>query len=170
MPGFDNNFTNPNLMDNNYTTMQVNQLVRQKNSIDNMLNALLGNNNNQPNNQAPVQNFINTNNTNGSDIDVRFLNEGEDFKNIIVAKRTIFIDEPNCQICIKELDGKISKTYKIIVPKDEKDLKIEELESKLKALEERINGVRYNESTTTSKECGPAITILDKSTKSASQG
>lgn len=46
MPGFDNNFTNPNLMDNNYTTMQINQLVRQKNSIDNMLNALLGNNNN----------------------------------------------------------------------------------------------------------------------------
>ena len=54
-------------------------------------------------------------------------------------KKTVFIDEYNNKIMIKELDGTISKSYDIIVPKDEKDLKIEELENKVKELEEKIN-------------------------------
>ena len=122
------NFNNPNLM---------NQLYRQKENIDNMINQysqMYGGNNAQP----PVQNIINTTG-NTSDTDVRFLNPNEDVSNIIVTKRTLFINEGGAKISIKETDGTISKSYDIIIPKDEKDLKIEELENKIKELEEKVN-------------------------------
>ena len=114
-----------------YGANMMNQLYRQKENIENMIAQYA------QNQQPPVQNIINT--SNSSDTDVRFLKSGEDIANIIVTKKTVFIDENNKKISIKELDGTISKSYDIIVPKDEKDLKIEELENKIKALEERVN-------------------------------
>ena len=87
--------------------------------------------------QPPVQNIINT--SNSTDIDVKFLKNDEDISNIIITKRTLFIDEKNSKIALKELDGEISKSYDIIIPKDPKDIKIEELEAKIKGLEEKIN-------------------------------
>lgn len=116
----------------NANTNMINQLYRQRDNIENMI-AQYG----QPQ-QPPVQNIINTTNS-ATEIDVRFLNANEDISNIIISKRTLFIDEPHNKISIKELDGSLSKTYDIIVPKDEKDLKIEELENKLRELEEKIN-------------------------------
>ena len=63
---------------------------------------------------------------------------------ILVSKKTFFIDEKNGKINLKEIDGTISKHYDIIIPKDEKDLKIEELENKLKELEAKVN-VQHSE-------------------------
>lgn len=116
---------------NNYNGM-INQLYRQKENIDNMINQY-----STMQQQPPVQNIINT--SNSTDIDVKFLKNDEDISNIIITKRTLFIDEKNSKIALKELDGEISKSYDIIIPKDPKDIKIEELEAKIKGLEEKIN-------------------------------
>ena len=144
----------------NYNGM-MNQLYRQKENIDNMINQYA-------NTQAtpPVQNIINT--SNSSDIDVRFLNPNEDITNIIISKRTLFIDENNAKISLKETNGNISKEYEIIVPKDPKDLKIEELEEKIKGLEEKING-QYAKSSITSTNVETTDASTNKSIKSTTK-
>lgn len=82
--------------------------------------------------QQPIQNIINTN---GSQVEfeTRILNENERPSEILVSRRTAFIDLKNGVLSIKELNGDI-KEYKIELPKDEKDLKIEELERRLNEL------------------------------------
>ena len=75
---------------NNYNGM-INQLYRQKENIDNMINQY-----STMQQQPPVQNIINT--SNSTDIDVKFLKNDEDISNIIIAKRTLFIDEKNSKI------------------------------------------------------------------------
>lgn len=104
----------------------INQLMRQKDSIDNLLNQY---------SQPPVQNIINT----GTDFEARILKEGEEVENILISKRTMFLDEANKKVSIKEIDGTISKEYEIVIPLDEKDKKILELEKKIKELEDNSN-------------------------------
>lgn len=127
----------------------INQLYRQKDNIENMIAQYAQ--------QPPVQNIINA--SGNTEYDVKFLNQNEDIANIIISKKTIFIDEKNSKISIKEIDGSISKVYNIIVPKDEKDLKIEELENKLKELEERVNvqSTKSNVSSNDVKSTSPSI-------------
>ena len=124
-------------MYNNYNNQLMNQLYRQRENIITQYS--------QPQPQAPVQNIINTTPSNNQvEIEGKILKPKEDVSNILVNNRTIFIDESNAKVYIKEVDGTLSKTYDIIIPKDEKDLKIEELEKKLKELEEKVN-VKYAE-------------------------
>ena len=141
-------------------TNMMNQLYRQKDNIENMI-AQYANMSSQP----PVQNIINTSNS-SSDTDVRFLKPEDDISNIIITKRTLFIDEPKNKISIKELDGSISKSYDIIVPKDEKDLKIEELEQKIIELEGKIN-VQSTNTNVANGDVKSTATSTTKSTKSA---
>ena len=108
----------------------LNQLFRQKDNIENLISQY-----SQP--QAPVQNIINT--SNSTDFEARILKENEQIENILINKRTMFLDETNKKLTIKELDGTISKEYKIVIPLDEKDKKILELENKLKEMEDKIN-------------------------------
>lgn len=143
------NYSNPGLM---------NQLYRQKENIENMINQYT-----QNFAQPPVQNIINT--SNNSEIDVRFLQTNEDLSNIIISKKTLFIDENNKKISLKELDGTISKTYDIIIPKDEKDIKIETLENKIKELEEKINA-EPTKCVVASNDVKPTTTSTSKSIKS----
>jgi len=147
---------------NNYNSAGLmNQLYRQKDNIENMIAQY---SQGFMNPQAPVQNIINT--SSSSDIDIRFLTKDDDISNIIVTKKTLFIDEPKAKISIKEIDGSISKSYDIIIPKDEKDLKIEELEKKLQELEGKIN-VQSTESNVASHDIKATSTSVAKSTKSA---
>jgi hypothetical protein len=118
----------------------INQLERQKDNIDNLLYQY-----SQP---TPVQNIINT----GSDFEARFINENEDISNIPIMKKTLFIDEYNKKISIKELDGSISKEYEIVVPLDEKDKKILELETKLKEMEMKYESTKPIKSNDECKE------------------
>lgn len=106
----------------------INQLMRQKESIDNMIQQY-----SQP--QAPVQNIINT--SAGSDFEARILKDGEIPENVFIHRRTMFLDRNNKKVFIKEVDGSISESYDIIVPLDEKDKKIMELEKKLKEASNR---------------------------------
>lgn len=144
----------------NYNNIaMMNQLYRQKENIENMINQY-----SQNVAQPPVQNIINTTGT-ASEIDVKFLKNNEDISNVIISKKTLFIDENNAKISIKETDGTISKVYDIIIPKDEKDLKIEELEKKLRELEERVND-KSTKSTIASNDVKPTTTSVIKPVKS----
>lgn len=129
---------------NGLNNFGINKMTQLKNQMENLFQeyqntiALT-----QPQQQAPVQNIINTSNNNDTlDFEARFLQD-EDVSNVIVQRKTLFVDENNKKIFIKEKDGNISKTYEIVVPKDKKDLKIEELENKLKEMEITINELRY---------------------------
>jgi len=135
---------------NNY----INQLYRQKDNIENMIA--------QYTQTPPVQNIINTTN----DTEVRFLKQDEDINNIIVTKKTLFIDENNLKITIKDIDGTIVKNYDIIIPKDEKDLKIEELENKIKELEGKAND-EHTKPAITSNDVKSTTTSVVKPAKSA---
>ena len=106
----------------------VNQLMRQKDNIDNLLSQY---------SQPPIQNVINAS---GVDIEAKILTGGENPANILINRRTLFVDEANHQVVVKELDGTFSKTYEIVVPKDAKDLRIEELEKEVMRLKEGNNG------------------------------
>ena len=106
----------------------LNQLMRQKDNINDLISQYT-----QP--QAPVQNIINT----GSDFEARILKKDEQVDNILVNKRTMFLDEYNKKLYIKELDGTISKEYEVVIPLDEKDKKIIALENKLREMGVKID-------------------------------
>lgn len=116
----------------------INQLMRQKENIENMITQY-----SQP--PAPVQTIINTG-SNNFEFEARILKDDEDISNIAIMRKTLFVDEKNKKILIKEVDGSISKEYEIIVPLDEKDKKILELENRLKEMEEKVND-KYAKST-----------------------
>ncbi len=148
-------------MSYNYNGL-MNQLYRQKDNIENMIAQYSQGMMNQ---QAPVQNIINTTSS-SNDVEIKTIGKDDDISNIIVTKRTLFIDEFKNKISLKELDGTISKSYDIIVPKDEKDLKIEELENKLKELEGKIN-VQSTNTDVTGDDVKTTTTGAIKSTKPA---
>lgn len=68
---------------------------------------------------------------------------------ILVQNKTAFIDLKNGKLSIKELDGEL-KEYELVLPKDEKDIRIEELETKMKKLEESYNALLTNTAVTNS--------------------
>ena len=123
-----------------YSNPMTNQLLRQKEQIENLIQQY-----NQP---TPIQNFINTA---GLDFEAKILSNGEDVSNIMINRRTLFVDEKNHKVVVKEMDGTISKEYEIVVPLDEKDKKILELENKLKEMELKVN--ERTGSTRTDDEC-----------------
>ena len=67
------------------------------------------------------------------------MKDDEDVENTFINKRTMFLDKKNKRIVIKEIDGSISEEYEVVLPLDEKDKKIIELEKRLKEMEEKIN-------------------------------
>ena len=108
----------------------INQLYRQKDNIENLISQYT-----QP--QAPVQNIINTGGT--TEFEAKILGDDEQAENVLVNKRTMFLDKKNKKLVIKEVDGKISEEYEIVIPLDEKDKKILALEDKIREMEEIIN-------------------------------
>ena len=110
----------------------LNQLFRQKDNIENLISQY---------SQPPVQNIINT--SNSTDFEARILKENEQIENILINKRTMFLDETNKKLTIKELDGTISKEYEIVIPLDEKDQKILDLENRLKEMEEKYEHSKH---------------------------
>lgn len=84
--------------------------------------------------QQPIQNIINTNNSQNIEFEARYLKKDEEVENIIVQRKTAFISPENRFLKVKEIDGTIT-TYELIPPLDEKDKKILELENKIKEME-----------------------------------
>lgn len=113
---------------NNQTMM--NQLLRQKDNIENMIQQY-----SQP--QPPVQNIINTNP--GVEFEARILTDDEIIDNIFINRKTMFLDKKNAKVVIKDIDGKVLEQYELIIPLDEKDKKILDLETRLKEMEAKFN-------------------------------
>ena len=120
----------------NNSNYMLDRLIRQKDEIENLIRSYQ--NNGQ---QTPVNNFINTNQTQNTPKDLvewRVLNENEEVDNLYVSNKTFFINDNKA--ILKGVDGSLTKWDVIkTYPKDKKDEKILELENKIKELEEKIN-------------------------------
>ena len=101
---------------------QIEDLQRMKAAYQNMPQTM------------PINNIINTQNQ--PVFEAKFTNENP--SDIFVQTKTAFIDLKNGILTIKEPDGEM-KQYGVILPKDEKDLKIESLERKIQEMEVRLN-------------------------------
>lgn len=106
----------------------VERLNRQIEDLTNLRNSIT---------QPQVQNIINTNPQ--IEFEAKILTENQNVSDIIVQNRTVFIDEFNKKVFIKETDGTISKQYGLIIPKTAEQLKIEELENNNRFLQNRLN-------------------------------
>ena len=82
--------------------------------------------------QQPIQNIINANGSQ-MEFEARILNENENPNEILVQRKTMFFEPKKGKLYIKELNGDI-KEYDVVLPLDEKDLKIQELERRLDEL------------------------------------
>lgn len=97
----------------------------------------------------PINNIINTPISSAPIFEAKFTTE--DPSNILVQNKTAFIDLKNGKLTIKDVDGEL-KEYFIILPKDEKDLKIENLENKIKSMEVKLNEYSKSNSTIVSEQ------------------
>lgn len=82
-----------------------------------------------------------------SEIPARWANSYEEVKGTIVYTATIFMDKNNAKFYIKDETGSI-KTYEFneLIELDEKDIKIQQLENKIKELEGGVaNGKSIDE-------------------------
>lgn len=145
----------------NNSNFMVDRLMRQKEEIDNLIR-----NYQNPGQQTPVNNFINTNQTQNATKDFvewRILNENEEVDNLYVSNKTFFIND-NMAI-LKGVDGSLEKwEVKKIYPKDKKDEKILELENKIKELEEKINEPK--QSIISTRECDKSYGNDDRNVES----
>lgn len=86
----------------------------------------------------PTQNIFNVGNNTPQDyFEARYCDENTKPDEILVQRETAFIDLKKGQLTIKQVNGDI-KSYEIILPKTEEQLRIEELEKKNKELEAQL--------------------------------
>lgn len=103
-----------------------------------MFNNPLFNGFREPNQQQPIQNIF-TNQLPQNDLFMaRFLRNGEVAENQFITSKTAFIDLANRQLKIRDLTGETT-TYGLILPLDEKDIKINNLENEIQKLKEMIS-------------------------------
>lgn len=107
---------------------QIEDLQRIKASYQNMIPP------------QPVNNFINTQPTKPL-FEARFTNENP--ADVLVQNKTAFINLKDNKLSIKEIDGEI-KEYQIIPPKDEKDIRIQQLENEINILKENYINLQVN--------------------------
>lgn len=89
--------------------------------------------------QQPItQNFQLANNFPNDYFMAKFLKNGEVAENQLVTTKTAFIDLTNKQLKIRDTSGETT-TYGLILPLDEKDMKISSLEQEIIKLKEMIN-------------------------------
>jgi hypothetical protein len=100
---------------------------------------------NQP---TPINNIINTQNQ--PIFEAKFTTENP--SDVYVPNKTAFINLKNGVLTIKEPDGEM-KEYGLILPKDEKDIRIEQLERKIQEMEVKLNEpTEYNKPITSEQQ------------------
>ena len=150
-----------------YQNINLERLNRYKDEIENMIRSYQ----NQPNQQNPINNFINTNQTSSKDlIEWRILNENEEVDNLYVQNKTLFIND-NLMV-LKGVDGSLEKwEIKKIYPIDKKDEKINELTLKIEELERRLNNEHKQSNITVREfEQSNTTTNVDIESKSKTNG
>lgn len=116
-------------------------------------------NQNQPQTTPITQNFQLTPNQNNG---IKYANDIEDVRKELVFVDTLFVNKEYTQMWLKNASGEV-KTYKLeeMVYKDEKDIKIAELEAKIDMLvkekaneqyvDKNVNGATSSKKSTNSK-------------------
>ena len=114
----------------------IDRLSRQKEEIENLIKSYQN-----LNNQTPVNNYINTNQSqipSKDFVEWRILNETEEVDNLYVQNKTLFINDN--MMVLKGVDGSLEKwEIKKIYPIDKKDEKINQLEEEIRKLKEVLN-------------------------------
>lgn len=100
-------------------------------------------NNFRENQQQPIQNIINTQMPLNNLFMAQFLKENEKVEEMFVNHKTAFIDLFKKELKIKDIDGVIT-SYGLILPKDDKDRRIEELEKQIQELKGLIVNEQSN--------------------------
>lgn len=124
-------------------TYGVNPMDRIDNQIRELENLKKGYQN-MP--QQPTQNIFNVGNSPQTDFEAVILNENQNPNEILVKHKTMFFEPKKGKLSIKEINGDIT-SYDVIMPKDEKDIKIEELERKIKEYEYELSTINSDGST-----------------------
>ncbi len=106
--------------------------------IDNQMRELENLKKNYQNSQTqPTQNIFNVGNTPQIDFEARILNENEKPDEILIQRKTMFFDDKNGKLYIKELNGNIT-SFDVVLPKSELEIENDSLKAKIKELEEEI--------------------------------
>ena len=134
-------------------TFMLDRLARQREELENMIR-------NYQNQQPPVNNFINTNQTPHQDlIEWHILKENEEVDNLYVNNKTLFVGDS--MMVLKGVDGSLEKwEIKKVYPVDKKDEKINALEEEIKKLKEMINN-EHTESISTTSDSNKSNTNVD---------
>ena len=92
----------------------------------------------EPNATQPIQNIINTQMPQNDLFMAKYLRNGEVAENQFITTKTAFIDLAHKQLKIRDPQGETT-TYGLILPMDEKDMRINSLEEEIRQLKERLN-------------------------------
>lgn len=122
---------NPNIMQQNINDKIDNEIAK--------LQQMKNHNSNQP---AINQTFQLAPNSNG----IKFVNDIEDVQKEFAINETPFINKDYSTLWIKNAKGEI-RIFELteIIPKDEKDILIEKLQSQINSLSNQIKEMNYNE-------------------------
>lgn len=96
--------------------------------------------------QQPTQNIFNVGNGSQIDFEAVILNENQNPNEILVKHKTMFFEPKKGKLSIKEINGDIT-SYDVVMPKTPEQLKIEELERKIKDYEYELSTINGNGST-----------------------
>ena len=96
--------------------------------------------------QQPTQNIFNVGNTPQTDFEAVILNENQSPNEILVKRKTMFFEPKKGKLSIKEINGDIT-SYDVVMPKTPEQLKIEELERKIRDYEHELSAINGDGST-----------------------
>lgn len=111
--------------------------------------------------QQPTQNIFNVGNAPQTDFEAVILNENQNPNEILVKRKTMFFEPKKGKLSIKEVNGDII-SYDVVMPKTSEQLKIEELERKIKDYEYELSTINGNGST--NEKNGKSIEINEPET------
>lgn len=131
-------YNNPYMINQNYNQQSMNE------RIDNQIAQLQQMKEQMKHNTQPAinQTFQLAPNSNG----IKFVNNIDDVQKEFAISETPFINKDYSTLWIKNAKGEI-KTFELneVIPKDEKDILIEKLQSQIDNLSNQIKEMNYNE-------------------------
>ena len=156
-----NNFYNPYMIQGNY----LNELQNMRDNLDKKIQQVQQQNFQQPSIQQPSinQTFQLSSNVNEK---VKYVNSIEDVEKDIVLTDTYFFNNNMSNLWIKNSKGDIrSFNIEEIVPKDEKDIIIENLQKQIEEL--KNGGINEHDEQNVKQLCKSTSAELEKQTRNS---
>lgn len=120
-----------------YNPIDLNRIDRQIEDLQRMKANIQGYN------PPPINNIITTpqQQVNTPIFEAKFSTENPN--DVFIKNKTAFINLKDNILSIKEVDGEV-KEYTIVPPKDEKDIRIQQLENEIMQLKQNYNNLQIN--------------------------